>query len=185
MRSRPPRRPRGMVLVIVMLLLVVALIGGLTAMNTATLEERVAANIRDRHVAFQAAESALRDAETTIATHSDFDPLRASAFSGTCPSGRCASTAASPLWSGFTDADWASGKTRAYGASTGATALSGVAAPPRFVIEYQGTVYPIVPGQPCEGIFLITARARGTTTGSEVMLQSTYRHRADECYAAQ
>jgi Tfp pilus assembly protein PilX len=87
---------------------------------------------------------------------------------------------------GFSDTDWtsASTKTWLYGAATGATALAGASELPRFAIEYQGTMQPIEPGKPCIALFLLTARARGASAATDVVLQSVYRHRVGECYAA-
>lgn len=184
--SAGPARARGLALIAVMLLLLVALLLAVASLRTANLEERVAGQVRDRQVAFQMAEAALRDAETMIARDTDgpFLPLRPTLFGPACTGGLCRSGAGTPVWTAFTEADWAGTKTWAYGAATGATALAGAAAPPRFVVEYQGTVQPIEPGRPCVALFLLTARARGAAAATEVILQSVYRHRAGECYAA-
>jgi Tfp pilus assembly protein PilX len=86
------------------------------------------------------------------------------------------------VWPTLKEADWEGSRTSAYGTLTGAPPLPGLSRPPRVAIEYQGTLQPIVAGQPCEALFLITASARGGTTRARVVLQSTYRHRAAECY---
>ncbi len=57
---------RGTVLVISLLLLVIMTMIGVTAMKTTTLDEQLAGNMRDRSLAFQAAESALRDGEVMM-----------------------------------------------------------------------------------------------------------------------
>ena len=177
---------RGLALVAVMLLLMVAMLMAVASLRTVNLEERVAGQVRDRQVAFQMAEAALRDAEQTIAgnTAGPFTPLRPGQFTAACDSGLCSSVPGAPVWAGFTETQWASAQTWAYGAATGATALAGAASAPRFVVEYQGTSQPIEPGRPCVALFLITARARGATAATEVILQSVYRHRTGECYAA-
>lgn len=177
---------RGVTLIIVMLLLLVSMIMALAGLRTANLEERIAGNTRERQVAFQAAEAALRDAEQVISTNTagPFTPLRPTRFDATCPTGLCRSTPAAPLWTSFTSADWTSTKSWSYGAVTGAAAMADVSTVPRFVIEYQGTLQPIEPGKPCVALFLVTARATGTGAGSLVVLQTVYRHRAGECYAS-
>lgn len=186
--AKPPlhrRRQNGIMLIVVMLLLLVTTLISLSAFRGATLEERMAANQRDRQTAFQAAEASLRDAEAMLRTNvlGPFTPLRANAFVATCVGGLCRSSEGLPLWSGFSEADWTGAKTWAYGAATGAPALQGVATQPRYAVEYQGTVQPIEPGKPCVAMFLITTRATGLNTHSNVVLQSVYRHRAGECYA--
>jgi type IV pilus assembly protein PilX len=182
-----PGKPsqRGIALVTVMLLLVVTMLMAVASVRTANLEERMAGNTRERQVAFQIAEAALRDAEQVIASNAggSFYPLRPGQFTAACTAGLCRSVPGSPLWTGFSDTDWASAKTWAYGTATGATALAGAAAP-RYVIEFQGTAQPIEPGRPCVALYLVTARARGATAATEVILQSVYRNRTGECYAA-
>lgn len=180
----PALRLQGSALIVVLLLLVVAMMMAVVSVRTATLEERMAGNTRDRQVAFQMAEAALRDAEQAIATGSQFSALRTSAFTSACTNGLCSSAVGVSLALNFTDAEWAGTKTWAYGAATSAAALAGVAEVPRYAIEYQGTAQPIEPGMPCVALFLITARARGTTATAEALLQSVYRHRAGACFAS-
>jgi len=70
------QKQRGAVLIISMIILLMMTILGVTSMRTTALEERMAGNARDRYVAFEAAESALIDAETyiqTIVTKNPFD----------------------------------------------------------------------------------------------------------------
>ncbi|MDZ7592667.1 MAG: PilX N-terminal domain-containing pilus assembly protein [Rubrivivax sp.] len=179
-------KQRGSALIVVMLLLVITMLMAVSSVRTANLEERMASNTRERQVAFQLAEAALRDAEQVIADDADgpFRPLRPGMFSADCLNGLCRSAPGAPLWTDFSDSDWASGKTWAYGAATGATALAGAAAGPRYVIEFQGTAQPIEPGKPCVALYLLTARARGASAATDVVLQSVYRHRVGECYAA-
>jgi type IV pilus assembly protein PilX len=180
------QRQRGGALVAVLLLLVVTMIMALGSLRTANLEERMAGNTRERQVAFQLAEAALRDAEQTIASDTDgpFVPLRPNQFTAACTAGLCRSAPDTALWTSFTTADWAGAKTWNYGAATGAALPAGAAAAPRFAIEYQGTLQPIEPGKPCVALFLLTARAVGANVATDVVLQSVYRHRVGECYAA-
>ena len=184
---RPARRPpRGVVLVVVLVLLLCSMLLAAASFEMATLDERKAGNTRDRQVAFQAAESALRDAETLLRSDTDgpFQPLRVREFTAQCSNALCRSTEAAPVWSQLSEADWTGSKTLALGAGTGAQALTGVAAQPRYVVEYQGTAQPIEPGKPCVAMFLITARAQGAAATTNVMLQSVLRLRIGECYAA-
>jgi type IV pilus assembly protein PilX len=169
-----------------MLLLLVTMITGVAAVRSANLEERMAGHTRDRQLAFQLAEAALRDAELMISTNVNgpFRPLRPKDFSSACTDGLCQSAPDAPRWTSFTEADWTGPKTWAYGAATGAAPPAGGAAPPRFVVEYQGTTQPIEPGKPCVAMFLLIARARGNSAATDVVLQSVYRHRVGECYAA-
>ena len=69
-------RQQGVALVIALVFLLLLTIIGVTAMQTATLQERMAGNLRDRNVGLQAGELTLRDAEQTVeagvSTNSDF-----------------------------------------------------------------------------------------------------------------
>ena len=56
-------RQRGVVLVTGLIFLVILTLLGVTAMQTTILEERMAGNLRDENLAFQAAEAALREGE--------------------------------------------------------------------------------------------------------------------------
>lgn len=58
----------GASLVVVLILLVVMTVLGLAVMRTTLLEERMSANMYDRSLAFQQAESALREAEAAVRT---------------------------------------------------------------------------------------------------------------------
>ena len=69
-RGRAPRsnrnNQRGVALVVALMLLVVATLIGLAGIRSTTLQERMSANMYDRSLAFQRAESALRAAEDAI-----------------------------------------------------------------------------------------------------------------------
>lgn len=56
----------GAVLIISLIMLLLLTLIGTSSMQTTSLEEKMAGNFRDRNLAFQAAESAIRDAELDI-----------------------------------------------------------------------------------------------------------------------
>lgn len=56
-------KQRGVVLVVAMLILLLITIVGVTGMQTTILQESMAGAIRDKHIAFNAAEAALRQGE--------------------------------------------------------------------------------------------------------------------------
>lgn len=58
------RQQRGMTLIVALIFLAMLALLGATAAQNSVLEERMAGNTRDRDLAFQAAEAALRDAES-------------------------------------------------------------------------------------------------------------------------
>lgn len=61
--ARLPDRQKGFVLIMALVFLALLTIIGVTAMNTTSLEEKMAGNMKDRNLAFQAAETALLAAE--------------------------------------------------------------------------------------------------------------------------
>ncbi|MET0549016.1 MAG: PilX N-terminal domain-containing pilus assembly protein [Xanthomonas sp.] len=64
--SPSPRRQAGISLIVVLLLLLVMTLLGLAVLRGTLLQERMSSNMYDRSLGFQAAESALRDAEKVI-----------------------------------------------------------------------------------------------------------------------
>jgi type IV pilus assembly protein PilX len=60
------RDQRGAVLFVSLMFLIVMTLIGVTAMSTANLQETMAGNARDKNLSFEAAEAALRDAESNI-----------------------------------------------------------------------------------------------------------------------
>jgi type IV pilus assembly protein PilX len=89
---------RGATLVTVLILLLVMTLLGLVSMRSTLMDERMSANMRDRSLAFQAAEAALRAGEDIAAT-------RITPAAG-CVNGRCGFpvATAAPVWEN--DANW-------------------------------------------------------------------------------
>ena len=79
-----PKGEHGAVLVVSLLLLLVMTIIGVTAMSTNSLEERIAGNLRDQDLAFQATESAVRACEADVVSN-----ILAGQFTATCANGLC------------------------------------------------------------------------------------------------
>ncbi|WP_153109020.1 pilus assembly PilX family protein [Propionivibrio limicola] len=152
----------GFVLISAMLFLVVLTILVISLMRTSILEERMISNTRDWNVAFQAAESALRDAEREIIAGiringetgfvSGCSSSSDAKGAGLCLPNLCTDTSASgdcsPIWEELeikqNDTGWISGansgKSIAYGDITGASSLNvsgsqAVGALPRYIIE--------------------------------------------------
>lgn len=70
------RRQSGAVLVVTLVFLLVVTLIAVGSMRSTTLEEKMAGNTRDRNLAFQAAESGIREAEAfidSITSLGDFD----------------------------------------------------------------------------------------------------------------
>ena len=191
MRPRTRRSPvapraaqRGLSLVTTLMFMVAALVLGVSVLGVSVMQERIVGNTKDRDLAFQAAEAALRDAEADIAAN--FNP--ATSFADNCNLGLCTAptqrASVSPLpvdqQAGFS---WTTAaQVRTYGQYTGAPALPGVSRAPVYVIEKLGNL-----GTPAgESVVLgaevtapgvgyrITARAAGGRAETVVTLQSIY-----------
>lgn len=179
--SLPARRQRGAILIVSLLMLLVMTLIGVTAVSTTTLEEKMAGNTRQRQLAFQAADSALRDAEswlnTNIKTVSQFE----TAFSGTPAElywvrqprpGDTVRAVPMDIYDGYA---WGVGNSQ-----QPATAVhTGTQNPPRYVIEYMGRIGepPLDYTEPDNRryAFRITAIGWGTNNGTTFTTQSTFR----------
>ena len=176
MKSSPTigslQRQSGAALIISMLLLIIMMLLGTSAIRTTTLEERMAGNLRDHGLAFQAAETALRDAEDFIESQPDL-----SLFTGN--GGLYGLTHNEPtVW--FDVNQWSSSA-----AKTFSGALPKLSAQPKFmakvVVERQGDSeelnflgYGRRPLGAGSAVFRITARGTGGSDNSQVVLRSHY-----------
>jgi type IV pilus assembly protein PilX len=173
-----PRSHRGVALFISLVLLLILTIIGVSAVQTTTLETRMARNEHDALLAFQAAESALRDAEAFLET-----VVSTAAFTETGTNG---------LWRmpGFGETErWQRADiwTDAGGSRPAPTNPGNmIAKRPRYLIEHLASVLreqnayqlndPYAGGAGADRIevFRITARGIGGSPNAQVILQSTY-----------
>ena len=186
-RSTPARKQRGLSLITTLLFMVAALMLGVSVLSVNVMQERVIGNTKDRDLAFQAAEAALRDGEEDLVKKLD----AAAVFTPTCDAGLCTppSRRATPLSVsvdkvlGF---DWGKpAQVRMYGQYTGASQFPGVFGngQPRYVIEQLGPVGKAFgesetkgndPGQRDAVAYRITAQGTGAREETVVVLQSIY-----------
>ncbi|KXS38128.1 MAG: putative transmembrane Tfp pilus assembly protein PilX (pilX) [Halomonadaceae bacterium T82-2] len=156
------RRQRGMTLLIALILLLAMSLLGVSALQGASLQARMAHSELDRQAAFQAASSALLEGEWLL-RHEPFDPTR---YAPACPEGRCRQPPTSPAtWS---DAQWRK-RSIGYGVS-GAPPLPALVEPPRLVIDYRGSECPD-PDAACRATFVIVAHAWGRRETTQSTLQ--------------
>lgn len=172
----------GVALIMSLIFLILLTIIGLTAMNFSILEEKMASNIKDQYLAFQAAESALKDAEADAFVNIS----NATAFTASCTAGLCLPTASGTyIWD---TVDWSvsSTTTRQYGTYTSSAAIgTSLAEAPRYIIE--DIPNPTTPqsgesatdawkrGAMGNEYYRITARGVGSTTAAQAIVQSTFR----------
>lgn len=177
-------RQRGFTLISILLMVTVLAALAVAGMGASLMQERMAGNARDRSLAMQAAEAALRDAESDIEASITPD----SDFASGCADGLClppsmssSSPSSVPLWQTL---DWSAsaGLSRAYGSRTGVAALAGVAQAPRYIVELLPPLPPASGQSAGTGVSLIslaqayriTVRATGARSTTVVVLQSTY-----------
>jgi type IV pilus assembly protein PilX len=184
-RQRTSRgtRQQGFSLLTTVLFMLGALVLGVSVLGVSAMQERVTGNSKDRDLALQAAEAALREAEMDIAAN--IDPAT-TVFADACTQGLCTAptlrATPSPLpvdqQPGFT---WSvSARVRTYGQYTSAPPLPAVPSPPVYVIEQLGRLgtppgESLVLGSTRPGMaYRITARATGARPETVVVLQSIY-----------
>jgi type IV pilus assembly protein PilX len=172
------RSHTGAALVISLVILLVLTVLGVAGMRSSTLEERMAGNARDRHMAFEAAEAALLAGEQHLRVNvfftDNFDTIGTDGMYND-------STSYSNIWQAI---QWTDDDSLAYDGDVG------TAAPPRFVIQHYDTIaatadqlnldnYGQGTGAGAIGLFRITARGTGGSNETPVILQSTYAHQVD------
>lgn len=102
MNSRIAKLQRGFSLIVVLILLIVMSILGIAVLRSSAMQERMSANMRDRSLAMQAAESALRFAQDQVLgiTADNWDkktPVAADcAATSICPTGSAATWSTAP-----------------------------------------------------------------------------------------
>lgn len=172
-------RQHGVVLVVSLLILLVLTLLGVVAMNTTTMEERMAGNTRMHNLAFQWAEAGLRDGEADLVDNAP------AGFDSTCTTGLCLpSTTGTPVWADATVVNWSGTTSRVYGSQTGAAAPTPAGQPkPRYILEKMPPA--VSPGQNLGNtgsyganlstqLYRVTSRATAENGNVTIELQSVY-----------
>jgi type IV pilus assembly protein PilX len=163
--TNPINRQSGAVLVISLIMLLLLTMIGVSSSQNAGMEERMAGNSRDKNLAFQAAESALRAAESSLPRPStDFTAAGTNGLYSTPPTNTSLSSQI------LTDGFW--------GAGTTAISYTGfsTSTSPRYIIQDLGC-FSLTPPCPAgsQHNYRITAYATGGTTAAVAILQSIFR----------
>lgn len=186
--TRLPKKQTGIALIVGLLMLLLLTIIMVSAVQVTSLEQRMASNLQNNNVAFQAAEIALREAEALILNsaasknpvNNPFYPLRLydGPFQNTttpiCVDGICG--VSSPLQSDpsvFPAVDGEITESGNLGVRTAVTDIATVDTQPIYIIELIN-VEPSIESERVYATFRITARA-WAADNSVVQLQSTYR----------
>ena len=170
-RLTPHQSQKGAALIVALIFMVILAVIGVSSMQTATMQERMAGNAKDSSIAFQAAEAALRQAEARLAPTGIIG-----AFNGTngnyiaCANPSDTRTACSaPKW-----AD----KHSAGGVAID-TDIPGAVKQPEFILEQleiEDTNKPLDSDQPVTplDLYRITARGYGFSDRTMVVLSTTF-----------
>lgn len=164
------QKQQGAALITGLIFMVVLTLIVISAMRTTSLEEKMAGNARNRDLAFQSAEAAIRIAERFLDTDNAGAGLPA--FNGSVPGYY------QNLVTGSSDAFWASYNWGSRSVLT-ASGLTNVAQQPRYVIEKLNIV---PPGQSLKSssvnatssVYRVTARGVGGDANTVVILQSNF-----------
>ncbi|MCQ8127275.1 pilus assembly PilX family protein [Methylomonas rivi] len=159
----------GAVLVVSLIMLLLLTIIGVSGVQSTSLEEKMAGNNRDRNLAFQSAEAALRAGEARIETLWNGGTGSIQAFC-TGTAGQFSTVAgcnnAPP------DPETATTWTDDNKSVTHNTGSSEVGTQPRYFITYVTAYNPGPPVTPIS--FIVTARGTGGQDATEVILQSHF-----------
>ena len=171
------KKQTGTAIIVCLMLLTIATLIGINAVSSTVLEEKMAGNIRNKHMSFQSAESGLRQAELAAAALTDvtsFDGTNG-LYPGSNPGdayGVLGALANYPVWEDNVNTNWVNG-----------TTPTGIPNPPQYIIEdYSESprdqtcqyIKPIPPGCKLK-VYRITVQAEGLNSNSVTVLQSTYK----------
>jgi type IV pilus assembly protein PilX len=190
LHTSPARLQRGFSLIVGLIFLVAITLLGVIAMKNTLLQERMAGGLRDRSLAFQAAEAALRDAKLDLLNmqvggivcaancHPNNPIVHESGFDAVCTLGRCFDDPGDGWGYGGVAGQSAvdafplnAGPGVVYGTYTGSLPIGGVAVQPRYLIEAFLDVDGIGDKK---AYYRITARAVGANPNTVVTLQEVF-----------
>lgn len=168
------RQQRGMTLVVGLIMVLLMTLVGMAAIRGSGMQELMAGNMRDRNLALQSAEAALRRGEEVLegATIPAFD----NSVTGYVPA--IAGSATTGFWDSY---GWDAGSVRT------ALGIKMVAEQPQYVIEEvvstttinaaDGSGIDFTSAMKTEDTvyYRVTSRAEGGTADAVVILQSTYK----------
>ncbi|MEN9904638.1 MAG: hypothetical protein RLZZ555_1203 [Pseudomonadota bacterium] len=169
-QDRSPRKQAGTALIVALVFLIVLAMLGLWSVSNNVLQERMAGNTRNRDLALQAAEAALRDAELTLrdwcqGPWNGQNGLLSDDNDGNDADDTMSTPNDRAYWSDL--ARWTSYRTVSSGA------FSQVAEPPRYVIQRLRKFANPNPDAPTTTWkYRVTARAVGGDANAVVILQS-------------
>jgi len=186
-----PNKQSGAVLAVSLIFLVLLTIIGISNLRTTSLEQRMAGNSRDQHLAFEAAEASLRQAETFLDTIPDVADFNNAGGDGLYASDAALFTLDPTFKNIETYVQWtaaAAGNQGYVNANTigpSSSAAGELNTAPKFVVQFLGETINLLnsrnlnnkgrsTGSRGSRLFRITARGTGGSDNSVVYLQTVY-----------
>lgn len=168
MHTHAPRHQQGTALIIALVMLIAMTVLGLTSARSTLMQEQMTGNKRQKQVAFEAAEAALRTGEGDLWSRLGGAPPNARQATNCSPCDVLQPDSLDPV----ADATWSGGNVRQ------GPNMPGLAQRPAFFIEQQQTV-PLTPMTGRGGTqelryYTVTGRATGEEARVESILQSTF-----------
>ncbi|MDO6748277.1 pilus assembly PilX family protein [Gilvimarinus sp. 1_MG-2023] len=174
MRKNGLFQQQGATLIVGLIMVLAITIVGLSAVRGTALQEQMAGNMRDRQIAFQSSESALRQAESQLTGGVAAAPIgQQQGFIESLES------SSSAFWQGYED-NWQAQ------AATYPVDIPGVSQRPVFIVEevsYYGSGldgnandFASLMKAGMDVRYRVTSRAVGGSTDAQVIVQSTYRN---------
>ena len=164
------RRQSGAVLIVGLGMVLILSVIAIAASQSTVIQQKMSTNMRDKELAFQAAETGLREAEGFLMTKTE-SQLKALVFDGNTPGlydfdiDRALSE----------ESDW-----NALNAKTSAKNMLQVRQKPKYIIEHMTDINAagesLLAGQVVDSLyFRVTSKAKGGTDSSIAILQSIYK----------
>jgi type IV pilus assembly protein PilX len=175
---------KGVALIMALIFLLLLTMLGMSALSTTSLEEKMAANTKERNTAFQAAESALMVAEAWVIAQIN-KPIFPDTANGLYLPNSCTANTAKSVWD-CPDLNWSSTSDLVVYPSTPTGIVSGgltkVGTQPKYVIEDLGempetggsVVVPTTYKGKGNTVLRVTARGTGGADAAQAMVQSVY-----------
>jgi type IV pilus assembly protein PilX len=163
---------KGAVLIVALVILVILTILGVAIMESSVVEERMAGNLLDKNVTFQAAEAGLRAGEESIDSLVSYPTPSSTLTSGAIVS--VDTITGSPSWWSDKDYSWWEDN-----GTLASTTLSTVTTQPYYIVEEYGQVCDSVTDptiSDCKIVYRVTSIAQGGRN-TTVLVQSLYARR--------
>lgn len=169
---------QGVALIMSLVMLLILTILGVSSVQTTSMQERMSRNARDTNLAFQSAESAISEAEVYLGGVTTLTPFQSANTDGRYDAAEDGRVDLSSF-------DWDEPSNNDRHFKVVGTTLDGVAAQPRYIVEFIKTVVSDEDrlnldnigqdtGSGRTQIFRVTAYGTGGTDAAHVMIQTTF-----------